>query len=334
MDNAYFVGRVELLDFFNKLLDLQLSKIEQTATGAVACQLTEYIFPGSIPMSKVNWEAKSDYEFVSNYKLLQQAFVKHRVQRRVDVDKLIRAKYQDNLEFCQWLKAFYDQSGAVREDYDPNAVRAKGKGGAKFNELLQKTAGRFGSKPIPAAARVRGTARVTPSPTAAASPRNKPVPKTTTVPKVSPAVKPRVTPAVRTTAARPTSTTTTKAPLKASENRNRPTPGAGAGVKPAKASADAQLEKKNAELQSKIEELETTVLELEKERDFYFGKLRNVELMLQVKQDVNFEGCDLEGIVGNIFKVLYATAEEDVEIAEDGEVCFQIVCRKECVFLE
>jgi RP/EB family microtubule-associated protein len=58
MDTAYFVGRGELLDFFNKLLDLQLTKIEQTASGAIACQLTEYIFPKSIPLSRINWEAR------------------------------------------------------------------------------------------------------------------------------------------------------------------------------------------------------------------------------------------------------------------------------------
>lgn len=299
MDTAYFVGRGELLDFFNNLLDLQLAKIEQTASGAIACQLTDYVFPGSIPMSKVNWEAKADYEFVNNYKLLQKAFTKHNVQRHVDVDKLIRAKYQDNLEFCQWLKAFYDQSGAVREDYDANAVRARGKGGKKYNDLLQKTAAKHGSKPLPAA-RARATPRVTPVPKARPAP--------TTAPKASP-TKPRTTPAAR--------TTTTKTPLKASENRNRPTVGSS---QPGKVSADAKLLKKNAELESRIQELETTVLELEKERDFYFGKLRNVELMLQVKQDLNFEGCDLEGVVGNVFKVLYATAEEDLEVAEDGEV--------------
>jgi microtubule-associated protein, RP/EB family len=58
MDSAYFVGRQQLLSFFNDVLQLQLTKIEQTASGAVACQLTDIIFPGSIPMSRVNWEAK------------------------------------------------------------------------------------------------------------------------------------------------------------------------------------------------------------------------------------------------------------------------------------
>ena len=103
MDGAYFVGRKELLDFFNDLLGLQLTKIEQTAPGAIACQLTELIFPGSVPMSKVNWEAKSDYEFIQNYKLLQNAFSKHHVQRYVDVNKLIRAKYQvrERLSPCE-----------------------------------------------------------------------------------------------------------------------------------------------------------------------------------------------------------------------------------------
>ena len=108
MDAAYFIGRKELLEFFNDLLDLNLAKIEQTASGAIACQITELIFPGSVPMSRVNWEARSDYEFVQNYKLLQNAFNKHHVKRHVDVDRLIRAKYQDNLEFLQWMKRYFD----------------------------------------------------------------------------------------------------------------------------------------------------------------------------------------------------------------------------------
>ena len=50
-------------------------------------------------MSKVRWQAKHDYEFVENFKVLQQAFAKNEIKRYIDVDKLIKAKYQDNLEF-------------------------------------------------------------------------------------------------------------------------------------------------------------------------------------------------------------------------------------------
>lgn len=45
--------------------------------------------------------AKFEHEFVSNYKVLQQVFDKNLVQKHVDVEKLIKGKYQDNLEFTQ-----------------------------------------------------------------------------------------------------------------------------------------------------------------------------------------------------------------------------------------
>tara|TARA_B110000285_G_scaffold92981_1_gene106419 strand:+ start:192 stop:653 length:462 start_codon:yes stop_codon:yes gene_type:complete len=66
------------------------------------------IYPGTFSMAKVKWGAKFDYEYVDNYKVLQNAFDKNGIKKHIDVDKLVKAKYQDNLEFCQWIKRYFD----------------------------------------------------------------------------------------------------------------------------------------------------------------------------------------------------------------------------------
>merc|ERR1711865_13565 len=102
-------------------------------------------------------------------------------------------------------------------------------------------------------------------------------------------------------------------PLKASENKDRPSTTT-SGVE------NDKLKNCNIELENRILELEGSVGDIELERDFYFGKLRNIELFLQIKQDQHFENCDKEDIVSNLFRVLYATVDDDVQVDDDGEV--------------
>ena len=61
-------------------------------------------------MTKVNWKAKFDYEFVNNFKVLQQTFTKLGILKHIEVERLIKCKYQDNLEFLQWFKKLFDMS--------------------------------------------------------------------------------------------------------------------------------------------------------------------------------------------------------------------------------
>jgi len=71
MEGAFFVSRGELLSWANETFQLNLSKVEQCATAAVYCQIIDAIYPGTVQMSKVKWQAKHDYEYVENYKVLQ-----------------------------------------------------------------------------------------------------------------------------------------------------------------------------------------------------------------------------------------------------------------------
>lgn len=82
-NNAIEMSRGELLSWVNELLKTNLNKIEQLGTGAIYCQLTDVLYPGKIPLSKVNWKAKYDYEFVTNFKILQQAFTKLGILKNV-----------------------------------------------------------------------------------------------------------------------------------------------------------------------------------------------------------------------------------------------------------
>jgi len=122
MEGAFFVGKNEILKWVNTILKLNLTKIEQACTGAVYCQIIDSVHNGKVKMNKVNWKAKLEHEFLANYKVLQQSFIDCNIPKNIEVAKLTKGKYQDNLEFLQWMKRYYDQKNSVN-DYDPIARR-------------------------------------------------------------------------------------------------------------------------------------------------------------------------------------------------------------------
>lgn len=48
------------------------------------------IYPGTFNLSKVKWGAKFDYEYVENYKVLQNAFDKNGIKKHIDVNNKIQ----------------------------------------------------------------------------------------------------------------------------------------------------------------------------------------------------------------------------------------------------
>lgn len=68
----------------------------------------------------------SDYDARNNMKILQAAFNKHNISKQIEVERLIKCRLQDNLELLQWFKRHWMENKDVNTDYDASAVRRSG----------------------------------------------------------------------------------------------------------------------------------------------------------------------------------------------------------------
>jgi microtubule-associated protein, RP/EB family len=174
-------------------------------------------------------------------------FTKHKIDRVIPVESLVKCKMQDNLEFLQYSKRFWDQYFPGHE-YD-------------------------------AVARRKGAGAAAPTTVATSAPRASMGSSTT-----------------RKTGATPVS-------------RGVAGPRVGSAASGGASSA----------LKAENEQLKEAIGGLEKERDFYFSKLRDIELLLQnaIEENPALETDD-NGLVKNIQAILYST-EEGFEIPDLDE---------------
>ncbi|CAN6717799.1 unnamed protein product [Malus baccata var. baccata] len=255
MDSAYFVGRNEILTWINNGLQLNLSRIEEAASGAVQCQMMDMTYPGVVPMHKVNFDAKTEYDMIQNYKVLQEVFNKLKIAKHLEVNRLVKGRPLDNLEFLQWLKRYCDSvnGGIMNENYDPVERRSKGgkdrhpKGAQKISKSLQSS-----------------------------------------------------------NLHNPGSGDTVGLNKTSGPKQGRPYAAAGGAN-----SSEVQA------LSKEITDLKLSVDLLEKERDFYFAKLRDIEILCQTSE--------LEDIPMSVAvkKILYAADAKESPLAEAQEYLYQ-----------
>jgi len=223
-------SRTELIQWVNELLQINYTKIEQCGSGAVYCQILDSIY-GDIPMARVKMNAKQEYEYLSNFKVLQTAFKNKKIDKPIPVEKLVKCKMQDNLEFMQWIKRFWENNYPGHA-YDPVARR-------------------------------KGTPMEVPA----------------TVAPIRSAAKPnaKLTPGART-----------------------PVSGHRAG-----SAMGGQV----IALQNQLTEMRDSMEGLEKERDFYFSKLRDIEILIQEKAPLDESGAPNDDVLKQIQEILYTTEE-------------------------
>ena len=122
-DKAYFASKTELLTWVNNTLDLQIKSIEQTITGAIFCQLLDAAHPGTVRMNKVNWKAKLETEYISNFKIFQQGLSNNNIDKPININRLAKGKTQELIELLQWLYGHHISLHIDPANYDAQKKR-------------------------------------------------------------------------------------------------------------------------------------------------------------------------------------------------------------------
>jgi len=250
------LSRHELLSWVNDCLQAQFGKIEELCTGAAYCQFIDMLFPGSIPMKRVKFLTNLEHEFIQNYKYAQIAFTKLQVEKIIPIDKLSKGRFQDNFEFLQWFKKFFD-ANYDGTPYDAFVER----GGIPLGQGLNKNQGLQGS---------RGSITRQHSHHAPGTPARKPA-------------------------------------RRIPSSHGHRTSSASHAEGAVTAAAIAKIE----DLTQQVVEMKLTIDGLERERDFYFGKLRDIEMIIQ-------DGGTTT-LAQHVQEVLYATEEGFAAQDEAGE---------------
>lgn len=204
-----------------------------------------------------------EHEFLPNYKILQSVFTAEGVNKHIDVAKLVKARFQDNLEFLQWIKAYFDAH--YQGPYDAVQRRKDAKITVK---ALPAAAGASTGAPragsaAPASSGSAAAARA-PSATAAAARARAPG------------------------AAAGGAAAAGGSPAAAAR---RPA-GSAAGRAAAGAAGAAANSTEAAKAQTRLAELKSAIPVVEREARAYYDKLRDVEILCQVRLRVKHVNSD------------------------------------------
>ena len=85
-----------------------------------------------MPLKKIDFNANAEFKYLANWKVIQTHFNKHKIDKVIPVERLAKCKMQDNLEFLQWSKKYWDQM-FPGGDYNASARRGGQSSGSNLN---------------------------------------------------------------------------------------------------------------------------------------------------------------------------------------------------------
>merc|ERR1712226_1417087 len=123
------ISSQDLVYWFSLTLQTDvITRVPELGTGEHYCLLMNMLFPTKepIPLKKVKFGSQVEVDHISNWKFFQTGLKSVGIDKEVNIDKLVKQKPMDNLEFAQWFYKFFDANRTTDTDeYDPVAEREK-----------------------------------------------------------------------------------------------------------------------------------------------------------------------------------------------------------------
>lgn len=109
-----FSSSNQILQWISENFTYKIDKIENASSGLLYLEIINKLYPKSICSSKINKPKSNNIQLLSydsilkNFKLLQNAFKVNKIQKNFDMKRLMSGSFQENLEFLQWFKSYYE----------------------------------------------------------------------------------------------------------------------------------------------------------------------------------------------------------------------------------
>lgn len=289
MSGCYFVGREVLLDWINTLLCVNYTKVEDTSNGAAFCQVIDCLHPGTVNLGRVKFDAYQVPDIVNNFKVLQDSFDKNGITQHIDVDTLTKGKYMASLELFQWMHGYFNQRNGASIPYDAVARR-------KHFHVAEPKGSNIRGKPAGMPKRGTGARRAQIGPSGI---RQKMENNQSTDPQYVTAGYKGVQQA--------------RASENAAKNVLRQSAACRSVAAPsvASVSSNAAATKEINNLKKQIEELSEEVEQSNQERNFYYEKLRKIEIFCQDNEE--------DEMVKRVLDILYEADEQNGFVTPEDE---------------
>eukprot|EP01083_Nonionella_stella_P061723 160782_1 len=153
-DRGRFVSRSQVFKWLHELLDLDITKVEDLHTGAPHCQVFDLLYPDLVPMNLVDFNAKFNYQWKENWRILEKVMQKVDAGKHVPIADLMKGTAKDTLEFTQWVFHYFHthKTEELTSNYKPAQRRKMCKGSRRLTSRKFKRISSTGYVP-------RGTSR-------------------------------------------------------------------------------------------------------------------------------------------------------------------------------